>query len=105
MKVNYEYLKELLEAFENVKDPFPLISDVAEFSHPVDNNFVFHFGILFDQGFIQYLTKTGASPFEPDYHGGDEFSWWDCNVRLTAQGYDFLAALHQKNIWKAVKGS
>jgi len=60
-------------------------------------------GILHDQVFIQYLFSNGRSPFTPDYDDIDDFSWCDCNVRLTAQGHDFLAALRQKNIWKAVK--
>ncbi|TOD81921.1 hypothetical protein CGJ56_23510 [Vibrio parahaemolyticus] len=61
-------------------------------------------GILHDQGFLQYLTRHGQSPFGPDLDEIDDFSWVDFNVRLTAQGYDFLSALHQKNIWNAIKG-
>ena len=104
MKVNYEYLKQLLEAFEKVEKPYPLISEISNLSKEVDNQFVFHMGILHDQGFLQYLIRHGQSPFEPDIDEIDDFSWGDFNVRLTAQGYDFLSALHQKNIWNAIKG-
>ncbi|MGD1335867.1 DUF2513 domain-containing protein [Vibrio harveyi] len=103
MKVDYEYLKQLLEAFEEVPKPFPLIGEISQISSSVNNQFAFHMGILHDQGFIQYLFSNGRSPFTPDYDDIDDFSWCDCNVRLTAQGHDFLAALRQKNIWKAVK--
>ncbi|KJF80857.1 DUF2513 domain-containing protein [Photobacterium angustum] len=96
--------KQLLEAFEKVEKPYPLISEIAKLSSEVDNRFVFHMGILHDQGFLQYLTRHGQSPFEPDLDEIDDFSWADFNVRLTAQGYDFLSALHQKNIWNAIKG-
>jgi len=104
MKINYEYLKVLLEAFEKVEKPFPMLSEISSFSSKIDNQFAFHMGILYDQAFIQYMTKNSRSPFEPDYDDLDDFSCWDCNVRLTAQGYDFLSALHQKNIWNALKG-
>ncbi|EMI4403229.1 DUF2513 domain-containing protein [Vibrio parahaemolyticus] len=104
MKVDYEYLKLLLEAFEKAEKPYPLISEIASLSSEVDNQFVFHMEILHDQGFLQYLTRYGKSPFEPDLDEEDDFSWADFNVRLTAQGYDFLSALHQKNIWNAIKG-
>ena len=104
MKVDYEYLKKLLEAFEKTQKPYPLISEIASLSDEVDNQFVFHIGILHDQGFIQYLSRGGQSPFEADSDERDDFIWFDCNLRLTAQGYDFLSALHQKNIWNAIKG-
>ncbi|AYO19536.1 hypothetical protein D0856_04915 [Vibrio owensii] len=55
MKVDYEYLKQLLEAFEEVPKPFPLISEISQISSSVNNQFAFHMGILHDQGFIQYL--------------------------------------------------
>lgn len=103
MKVDFDYLKQLLEGFEEVPKPFPTILEIANASSEVDNQFAFHMGILHDQGFLQYLTTRGQSPFEPNYDDPDEFSWCDCNVRLTAQGHNFLAVLRQKTIWKAIK--
>jgi len=82
MKVDYEYLKQLLEAFEEVPKPFPLISEISQISSSVNNQFAFHMGILHDQGFIQYLFSNGRSPFTPDYDDIDDFSWCDCIVHL-----------------------
>ncbi|MBF4436351.1 DUF2513 domain-containing protein [Vibrio anguillarum] len=104
MKVDYEYLKRLLESFEKIDVPFPLLSEIASEVSEINNQFAFHMDLLLDQGFIQYMSTQGTSPFEPVSYGPDNFDYANVNVRLTAQGYDFLAALHQKNIWNAIKG-
>ncbi|HCE2191247.1 TPA: DUF2513 domain-containing protein [Vibrio parahaemolyticus] len=102
MKVSYEYLKGLLEVFEKTEVPFPLLSDIAEEVGGIDSNFAFHMDLLFDQGFIQYMNREGKSPFMPSSYN-DDFDYIECDVRLTAQGYDFLAVLHQKEIWNAIQ--
>ncbi|MCL1138270.1 DUF2513 domain-containing protein [Shewanella pneumatophori] len=104
MKVNFEYLRKLLEQFEVIDKPFPLITQLESDDFPINSEFAFHMGLLLDQNFIQYLTRTGSSPFEPDLDDADAISWFDCHVRLTSQGYDFLSALKQKDIWNALKG-
>lgn len=103
MRIDYEYLKNLLVAFEDQKKPFPLISDIHESGIEIDRNFAFHMSILSDQGFVKYLNNKGTDPFEADVHDPDGFSWWDCNIRLTAQGYEFLAALKQQGVLEAIK--
>ncbi|MDG2675827.1 DUF2513 domain-containing protein [Vibrio parahaemolyticus] len=102
MKVDYEYLKQLLESFEKVEVPFPWVQDIADSMGIVDNQFAFHMDLLLDQGFIQYLSTEGTSPFIPESQG-DDFDYIDVHVRLTAHGYDFLSALRQKDIWNAIK--
>lgn len=104
MKIDFDYLKVILENFESSTKAYPLVSEIAIGEIAVDAKLAFHVEILMDQGFLVSYRKGGLSPFEPDYENEDGFNFLDLEVRLTAQGYEFLSALKQKNIFKAIKG-
>ena len=103
MKIDFEYLKALLENFEACKNPYPLVSEIVLDKTEIDAKLAFHVEMLMDQGFLVSYREGGNSPFEPDYESEEGFSFLDLEVRLTAQGYEFLSALKQKNIFNAIK--
>ena len=103
IKIDFDYLKALLENFEACKKPYPLVSEIALDKTEIDAKLAFHVEMLMDQGFLVSYREDGNSPFEPDYENEEGFSFLDLEVRLTAQGYEFLSALKQKNIFNAIK--
>jgi hypothetical protein len=103
LKIDFEYLKQLLVSFENCESPYPLVSEITQQNIDIDKKLAFHFEILQDQDFVKSYRSSGVSPFEPDYAAKDGFSFLDIEVRLTAQGYEFLSALKQEGIFTAIK--
>ena len=101
MKINYEYLKKLLESFEASDKVYPEITDLVS-EHEVNKQFVFHMNILQDKELIVY-PSSDHGPFFNDDNEADGFSWVNTNVRLTAQGHEFLAVIRQKEVWSVIK--
>lgn len=102
MKIDQQYLKDLLIAFEDNPDPQTNIEELKEagFSY-MDPKFLFHMRLLDDQNLIQRTdSKSGFGFFEGADDGG---SWGVLPLRLTSRGHDFIAALRQKEVWEQVK--
>ncbi|HBE9179197.1 DUF2513 domain-containing protein [Serratia fonticola] len=102
MKIDQQYLKDLLIAFEDNPDPQTNIEELrdAGFSY-MEPKFLFHMRLLEDQRLIQRTDgKPGFGFFEGADDGG---SWGSIPLRLTSRGHDFIAALRQKEVWEQVK--
>ena len=101
MKINQEYLKGLLEAFENSETPTTDIERLQEhgFSYQKDD-FIFHLQILNDQHLIERESGAGLGYTK----GADGHICWSVvPLRLTSQGHDFIEALRNNEVWNTIK--
>jgi len=102
MKIDHEYLKGLLEAFEDSSEPHTDIKKLQRAGYDYSTyEFLFHMRLLDDRNLIARTDgKYGIGFFEAADDGG---SWGVMPLRLTASGHDFLEALRNKEVWNTVK--
>lgn len=102
MKIDHEYLKGLLEAFEASEGPQTDIKKLKQqgFDYATEP-FLFHMRLLDDRGLI--CQSNGSTGFGVAESMDGYFSWAVVPLRLTADGHDFLEALKNKEVWSAVK--
>lgn len=106
MKIDQQYLKDLLIAFEDTDGPDTLIDELehAGFNRN-DPNFIFHMRLLYDNGLI--VRVDGERGFGHNMNqtmgGGVGYYWLPVPLRLTARGHDFIADLRQKEVWQTIK--
>ncbi|MCE9887877.1 DUF2513 domain-containing protein [Kluyvera intermedia] len=102
MKIDQEYLKGLLEAFEASNTPDTNIIELNKLGYNCETDeFVFHMRLLEDR---QLMTRS-------DGHGGfgavesldGTIHWAVMPLRLTAIGHDFLDALRNQEVWSTLK--
>ncbi|ECB7314849.1 phage-like protein [Salmonella enterica] len=108
MKIDYDYLKEVLSAFLNSDKPSITIRDLGFYEKNQEDlsKLIFHLTLLVDQGLIRdkglkyctFVDITGIS-FSGDGipHGGE------CDMVLTSEGHDFANALNQKPVLERIK--
>jgi hypothetical protein len=102
MKIDHEYLKGLLEAFEASDTPDTNIIELNEqgFNCETDK-FVFHMRLLEDR---QLMTRTdGHRGFGAVETLDGKVHWAVMPLRLTAIGHDFLDALRNQEVWSTLK--
>ena len=95
MKIDYEYLKGLLEAFEKAVQTYTNVEELKKNGYYYyEDKFIFHTDIFIDKRLIQVMYP------EPNSLQG-----WNAEIllRLTADGHDFLAAIRDPYIWKDIK--
>lgn len=102
MKIDQDYLKTMLEAFESAPAPVFYVRDFASTGlNYEDEEFVFHLGLLDDQGFV---ARDDRRPGYGLMRGADGTAAWSIvPLRLTAQGHEFLEALRNKEVWATIK--
>lgn len=102
MNINQEYLKKLLEFFEESEVPTVSYDDFENNNFLEDKHiFVFHMQILCDKNLIQ--RQDGKSGFGlVDSYGG-EYEFVGVPLRLTADGHDFIEALRNDEVWTRLK--
>ncbi|CAH7063718.1 DUF2513 domain-containing protein [Vibrio crassostreae] len=101
MKIDQEYLKGLLAAFEAAEFPITNIQELEQkgFSNQCDQ-FLFHLKILSDQGLVEREQGHGLG-YERDLSG--KIYWSVVPLRLTAKGHEFIEALHNSEVWDTIK--
>ncbi|MDL4470748.1 DUF2513 domain-containing protein [Citrobacter braakii] len=102
MKIDQDYLKGLLEAFEASDSPDTDILRLNELGFNCETDtFVFHMRLLEDRGLI--VRSDG----EPGFGAFDSLDgathWAVMPLRLTAIGHDFLDALRNQEVWSTLK--
>lgn len=108
MKIDYDYLKEVLSAFLNSDKPSITIRDLGFYEKNQEDlsKLIFHLTLLVDQGLIRdrelkYSSLKGITGicFSGDGipHGGE------CDIVLTSEGHDFAIALNQNPILERIK--
>lgn len=105
MKIDLQYLKKLLIAFEESESPETLVKDLQE--HGFDKNspnFIFHMRILDDNHLICRVDMRPGFGYEISTQAGrTPYVWHDYPLRLTARGHDFIADLRQREVWNSIK--
>ncbi len=103
MKIDQEYLKRLLEAFEAADKPTTDIDELKDrgFDHD-DDKFIFHFQLLADQDLIR--PEDGNSLGYVKSADGI-VSWATIPLRLTAKGHEFIEALRNSEVWATIKSN
>ena len=102
MKVDHDYLKNMLEKMEGINAPIFNINDLKNAGlNYDDDNFIFHMAILSDYGLIERDDREAGFGL---FRGSDGYvSWAAIPLRLTAQGHQFIEALHNKEVWTTIK--
>jgi hypothetical protein len=98
MKIDQDYLKKLLEAFEAAPMPITDIEQLKQAGIEYDDDqFVFHMRILTDQGFLE---RDDGDPGFGMFRGVDGHISWS-----VARGHEFIEALRNKEVWATIKRS
>ncbi len=101
MKIEQEYLKQILNAFIDSPRSFVWVADIMETGIDLDDRFLFHMQILEDQGFVECLDKKSELGYEITL--GGNFEWKSRPLRLTAAGHEFAEALNRPEIWEVLR--
>ncbi len=102
MKIDQEYLKELLNTFMESSRSFIWVEDIVKKGIEMDDKFLFHIQILEDQDFIECLDKKSEIGYEITL--GGNFEWKSRPLRLTASGHEFSEAVNRPEIWEILIG-
>ena len=101
MKIDQEYLRQILNSFIESERAFVWVADIAARGIEIDDKFLFHMQILEDQQFIECLDKKSELGYEISL--GGNFEWNSRPLRLTAAGHEFLEAINRPEIWDVLK--
>lgn len=107
MKINQDYIKDLLCAFEDTEGPDTLLTELeAKGYNRDDSDFIFHMRLLADNKLIERVDGKGGFGHVPVIHmseNGYVYQWYVYPLRMTAKGHDFLSDIRQKEVWTAIK--
>lgn len=104
MKIDHEYLKGLLEAFQAAEGPYTTIDELRENGYAYnDKAFTFHMSILTDQGMIEG-NGTGNSTVGMERALSGEVIWiHGIKMRLTAAGHEYIDTLNEPEVWNVIQ--
>ncbi|ELY2772359.1 DUF2513 domain-containing protein [Cronobacter malonaticus] len=105
MKINQDYIKELLCAFEDTEGPDTLLTELeAKGYNRDDSDFIFHMRLLADNKLIERVDgRRGFGHLIRCSLSDHVYYWMITPLRLTAKGHDFLSDIRQKEVWSAIK--
>ncbi len=99
MRINYEYIKTILDVFLKCKTPTTKWDEFSSLTNDNYDKFIFHLEILIDKGLIESMMFESNSRTSRDAQNiGYSMSTW----RLTADGHDFACALEQPSILNVI---
>jgi hypothetical protein len=103
MKLDIEYLKQLMEAFEKVEDISITVFRLQEEGFNLeDKKLPFHLDLMNDKNFLSAKTeKMNFVGYQRSSNG--DIRWGSVQLRLTAQGHEFLAELKEPEVWEKIK--
>lgn len=102
MRIDPEYLKQLLTAFQDSPNTFTDIRELEEAGIDYQATvFEFHLLALGDQGFI--AGTSGRAELGMSYGAGGDLMWSVVPLRLTAQGQAFADAINHSEIMATIK--
>lgn len=106
MKIDQDYLKGLLIAFEESNEPDTSITKLLAAGY--DHNtyaFRFHVRLLQDRALIGRVDgEPGIGYLVPNsFEGYDNGFFNEVPLRLTASGHDFLEAIRNQEVWATLK--
>lgn len=101
MKINQDYLKKLLDAFESSPTPSVDLRYLEKAGLFDDQNlFVFHMQLLDDKGFVEREDKGLGFGYDKSADGAVQ--WSVLPLRLTATGHEFIETLRNKEVWLTI---
>jgi hypothetical protein len=101
MKIDQDYLREILNTFTESSRSFIWLENISQKGITIDDKFLFHIQILEDQHFVECLDKKSDIGYEITL-GGD-FRLNSRPLRLTASGHEFTEAINRPEIWDILK--
>jgi hypothetical protein len=102
MQIDYDYLRQLLEAMAAAERPWTDIHELKERGiHYEADQFLFHMEILCDKGLIRQMD--GSSDLGMRLSLDRIPSWGAVPLRLTAEGHDFLDGMRNKEVMVVVR--
>ncbi len=101
MKIDQEYLREILNTFIESPRSFIWIEALTNKGIETDDKFLFHIQILEDQHLIECLDKKSDIGYEITL--GGNFEWKSRPLRLTASGHEFTEAINRPEIWEILR--
>lgn len=110
MKIDWDYIKGLLESFEESDQRTLTLFDLQKLGFDYDkdqDNFIFHMQLLCDEDLID--RESGHMEMGPKIFGMAKNSMgYTLNLmplRLTMSGHEFAANLRNKDIWPKLKSN
>ncbi|EPN1614167.1 DUF2513 domain-containing protein [Cronobacter turicensis] len=105
MKINQDYIKNLLCAFEETEGPDTLLTELESKGYNRDDNaFIFHMRLLADNDLIARVDgQSGFGYLIASQLRRYHYHWQETPLRLTAKGHDFLSDIRQQEVWAAIK--
>lgn len=101
MRIDQEYLKKLLDAFELSSTPTVDLRYLEQTGLLDDESmFIFHMQLLDDKRFIEREDKLGGFGYDKSADG--HVQWSVLPLRLTATGHEFIETLRNKEVWKTI---
>jgi hypothetical protein len=102
MQIDYDYLKQVLEAFAAAPRPTTDIEELeANGINCESDAFLFHMGILQDKGLVE--QPNGERGFGAIRSVDNRISWAAVPLRLTAAGHEFLDGLRNQQAMSVLK--
>ena len=102
MQIDYDYLKQLLEAMAAAESPWTDIEELKARGIDYESGqFLFHMKILCDKGLVRQMD--GSSDLGMRLSADRIPSWGAVPLRLTADGHEFLEGMRNKEAMALVK--
>jgi Hypothetical protein (DUF2513) len=101
MKIDQDYLKQILSTFENAEKAAIILSGFESQIDEDEEKFIFHMKILEDKKFI--VSRDGLENLGFVYGADNYLCFSDNYLRLTAQGHEFIEALNDAKVWESIK--
>jgi hypothetical protein len=102
MKIDQDYLKSMLQAFQGSARPTFYVSDFRDQGFDFhEDRFVFHIELLNDQEFVVRDDQRAGVGLQNNMDGSN--SWSLVPLRLTSQGHEFIETIENKEVWQTLK--
>ena len=105
MKINHEYLKRLLQVFQDSDMPYINYDNFTQYGLDIDNELFFHLAILYDQQLIERMDGVEGCGLSHTQGSFDNMHYQNVDLRLKIGGHSLLEALSNEEIWQKLKNS
>ncbi|SMD31818.1 Hypothetical protein SAMN04488029_0156 [Reichenbachiella faecimaris] len=102
MKIEKDYIKDLLNRVEKTERSVFKISDIADQQEYLSEKFIQHMRILSEKSLV-VCDAHNSMDIGINRLGNGAAIWGIKWLRLTSEGYDFLEAINNKTVWNKIK--
>lgn len=100
MRVDYDYLKQILDICLDSELPTVDWDSFSALTSKNEHKFVFHLEIMVDRKLIESCSKNGSMGIEREH---DAYGVCIIPWRLTANGHDFASSLTKPGVLTTIK--